>query len=115
MKVSTVGLLVGLFVLFRSNYRFIGQFKVYSNGKVAELKALAEKFEYFFHKMSPGPKGSSSRFKIKKIGKLLDRFTTLFFTNPLLGVTLFQMLQVTKTQEEVESGFLSQLWKKGFH
>ena len=36
---------------------FLGQivvlsdsFIVYSNGKVAELKALAEKFEYFFHK-----------------------------------------------------------------
>ena len=50
MKVSRVGLLVGLFVLFRSNCRFIGQIIVYSNGKVAELKALAEKFEYFFHK-----------------------------------------------------------------
>ena len=36
--------------LSRSNCRFIGQIIVYSNGKVAELKALAEKFEYFFHK-----------------------------------------------------------------
>ena len=50
IKVSRVSLLVGLFVLFRSNCRFIGQIIVYSNGKVAELKALAEKFEYFFHK-----------------------------------------------------------------